>query len=395
MAAIFATLLLCIAPALAISSRILSERQGACAAIPVGYSPPTVSKLPDPFVSVNGNRVTTQAQWICRQQELSQLIQQYELGAKPPKPTTLTSSFANNVLIINAGNAGQSITFTVPITYPSGKGPFPAIIAVGGSSIPVPAGVATITLNNNDIALQNDGSSRGQGKFYTLYGTNATAGAMSAWAWAVSRIIDVLDSTPTANIDVKRLGVTGCSRNGKGAFVAGALDSRIALTIPQESGAGGAACWRVSDALFAAGNNIQTAHEIVEENVWFSTLFNPYVTNTAHLPHDHHELAALVAPRGLYVIENDIDWLGPGSTTVCMEVGRLIYKAVGAADAMGFSQSPNHAHCSFPSSQQAELTAFISKYLLGTNASTANIQNTTQNISAASWIDWTPPVLTS
>ena len=60
----------------------------------------------------------------------------------------------------------------------------------------------------------------------------------------LSRIIDALEATPAVKIDPKRVAVTGCSRNGKGAFVAGAFEPRIALTIPQESGSGGAACWR-------------------------------------------------------------------------------------------------------------------------------------------------------
>jgi hypothetical protein len=33
--------------------------------------------------------------------------------------------------------------------------------------------------------------------------------------------MDALEKTPTARIDVKRVGVSGCSRNGKGALVAG------------------------------------------------------------------------------------------------------------------------------------------------------------------------------
>jgi hypothetical protein len=37
--------------------------------------------------------------------------------------------------------------------------------------------------------------------------------------------------THKANINTKRIGVTECSRNGKGALVAGAFDERIALTI--------------------------------------------------------------------------------------------------------------------------------------------------------------------
>jgi hypothetical protein len=54
-------------------------------------------------------------------------------------------------------------------------------------------------------------------------------------AWGVSRVIDALETTPAANIKADRLGVTGCSRLGKGALMIGAMDSRIALTIPQET----------------------------------------------------------------------------------------------------------------------------------------------------------------
>ncbi|MFC5286395.1 hypothetical protein ACFPM7_04975 [Actinokineospora guangxiensis] len=39
-------------------------------------------------------------------------------------------------------------------------------------------------------------------------------------------------------------GVTGCSRYGKGAFAIGALDQRVALTMPVESGAGGVPAFR-------------------------------------------------------------------------------------------------------------------------------------------------------
>ena len=109
-------------------------------------------------------------------------------------------------------------------------------------------GVATISFPNDTVAQQMNGSSRGKGVFYDLYGSDHTAGAMIAWAWGVSRLIDALEQTPAAQIDPTRLGVTGCSRNGKGALIVGAFDDRIALTIPQESGSGGAASWRVSDA---------------------------------------------------------------------------------------------------------------------------------------------------
>lgn len=376
---------------------LLDERQATCPALPSTISFTSTTLLPDPFLTVSGTRVTTQDQWGCRQQEISALMQKYELGTKPPKPSSVTQTLTSNSITVTCSNGGTAISFTASITYPStGTAPYPAIIANGGMSIPTPTGVAIITFNNDDMALENDSTSRGQGKFYTLYGSSASAGALTAWAWGVSRLIDALEATTSTNkIDVTRLGVTGCSRNGKGAFVIGALDNRIILTIPQESGSGGAACWRVSDQQKAAGANIQTASEIVGENVWFSTSFNQYVSNTAVLPYDHHMLAGLVQPRGLFVIENDIDWLGPVSTTACMEVGQLIYKAAGTPDAMGFSLVGGHAHCAFPSAQQTQLNDFIDKYLMKGSSSTAGIQTTNQNINLASYYSWTVPTLSN
>lgn len=353
-----------------------------------------MATLNDPFQPLSGSRITTKAQWTCRQDEIKQLFQKYELGVLPPKPSSVTGSYSGTTLTINVSEGGKSISFTASVKLPSsGTAPYPAIIAIGGLSIPTPAGVAVITFNNDDIAAQASGSSRGQGKFYTIYGASHTAGAMTAWAWGVSRLIDVLETQASAaKIDITKLGVSGCSRNGKGAFIVGALEPRIALTIPQESGSGGAACWRISDSVFAAGGNIQTAHEIVGENVWFSKNFDPYVNSIPTMPIDHHLLAGLVAPRGLLVIENNIDWLGPMATTGCMKTGQLIYKALGVADNMGFSETSEHSHCAFPSSQQGDLDAFVQKFFFGASTNTA-ISKSDQTFDQAKWVTWTVPTL--
>ena len=102
--------------------------------------------------------------------------------------------------------------------------------------------IAVLSYSESTIAQQTDGTSRGKGTFYDLYGSGHSASAMTAWAWGVSRIIDVLEATPSAGIDTTKIGVTGCSRNGKGALTIGAFEPRIALTIPQESGTGGDVC---------------------------------------------------------------------------------------------------------------------------------------------------------
>ncbi|KAF5381635.1 hypothetical protein D9615_005545 [Tricholomella constricta] len=369
-----------------------------CTPLPGSISLTANAKLPDPFKFLNGNRVTTKAQWECRREELFQLFQRYELGTLPPKPQSVTASYSGGKLTINASEGGKSISFQVTVSTPSsGSAPYPAIIAYGGMSIPTPAGVAVITFNNDDMAAQQSSSSRGQGKFYQLYGSGHSASAMTAWAWGVSRVIDALEITPSVPINLQRIGVTGCSRNGKGALVAGAFDKRIALTIPQESGSGGAGSWRISDAMLKSGINTQTASEIVGENVWFSTTFAQYVNQVPNLPFDHHLLSALVAPRGLLVIDNtSIDWLGPQSVWGCQKTANKVWQALGVADAMGVSQIGNHNHCAFPSSQQGDLDAFVNKFLKGQSTNT-NIMRTdgANNVGfvEANWVDWTVPTL--
>lgn len=342
----------------------------------------------------------SQDDWACRAAQLRTLFQEYELGWKPPAPPQLSAEFSNNTLNITAGVNDNTITFSVPVTYPNttNPGPFPAVIVFDGVSIPIPPGVAVLTLTVDEIAQQNDQSSRGIGLFYDLYGTNASAGALMAFAWATSRIIDILEETPSVNISTQKLAVTGCSRNGKGALVAGAFDERIALTIPQESGSGGDACWRTSRAMLVNHQLFtQTAWEIISENVWFSTSFDPFGANNytvGLLPFDHHELAGLVAPRGLYSTENvGFLWLGDWSNYECMKVGNKIFQALSVPTNQGFSQDGPHDHCSFPADQEGEIAAFFSKFLLDEPADTdvfRTVGNWTYN---PSWAPWEVPTL--
>lgn len=368
------------------------ERQASCS-VQNSYPTKNEAKLPDPFTTASGTKITTKADFACRKAEISKIMQQYELGEYPPAPDKVEGSLSGTTLTVRITQGSQTVSFTASIRKPSGSGPFPAIIGIGGSSIPIPSNVATITFPNDDFAAQAGGSSRGRGKFYTLFGSSHSAGALTAWAWGVDRLIDALEQVPSAGIDTKRLGVTGCSRNGKGAFITGAFVDRIALTIPQESGAGGAACWRISDAEKSRGANIQTAQQIIGENVWFSRNFDQYVRSIPSMPQDHHFLAAMIAPRGLAVFENNIDWLGPVSTTGCMKAGRLIYQAEGVPNNMGFSLIGGHNHCQFPSGQNSELNQFINYFLLNSGTAPGSIERSTANVAVNTWATFSVPTL--
>lgn len=396
-------ILLLAVPILATPTKTIQNRQISASelidvgcGLPASYSFTADKLLPDPFTFANGTKVTTKAAWPCRRQEINDLFQKYELGTKPPKPSSVTGTFAGSKLTVVVSDGGKSITFSATIKAPTGgTAPYPAIIGIGGVSIPVPAGVGTINFDNDGMAAQQNSASHGKGLFFDLYGSTMNTGATTGWAWGVSRLIDALESTTGHNIDPTRLGVSGCSRNGKGAFIVGALDQRIALTIPQESGSGGAACWRISDDEKAAGKNIQTAGEIIGENAWFGTPFNTYAKATNTLPLDHHMLAALVYPRGLFVIENDIDWLGPVSTTACQEIGQMIYSANGLPGNFGFSLVGGHSHCAFPSAQTTDLDTYITHFLInGGTGDIKQVQTSSAKVTLSTYYSWTVPSLT-
>ncbi|MBN1697643.1 MAG: hypothetical protein JW881_09030 [Spirochaetales bacterium] len=361
--------------------------------MPSFNSLPNISELPDPFTFMSGSKMTRKDDWTCRRAEISALLQRFVYGEKPAVPT-VTGSFSGSSINVTASYNGNSISFSCSISTPGGSGPYPAMIGIGGASIGSFSGVASITFPNDEIAAQSGSGSRGQGKFYNLYGSGHSAGATMAWAWGVDCLITALEQTPSANIDTTRLGVTGCSRNGKGALVVGAFCDRIALTIPQESGSGGASSWRVSTYLKNQGANIQEICQIIGENPWMSANLDQFCNNVNKLPVDNHELIALCAPRAVLVIGNNIDWLGPESVFTASRAAHYVFEALGIPDNMGYSISTNHGHCSLPSSQSPDVNAFVTKFLLGGSANTSIMKDQNNfNFDKNRWAPWSVPSL--
>ncbi|MCR5029382.1 MAG: hypothetical protein K6A31_09025 [Fibrobacter sp.] len=360
----------------------------------IGNIPTTYNnaKLPDPFTMLDGTPVSTRAQWKCRREELAALLEAVELGEKPRHPQKVTGSYANGKLTVTVTDNGNTVSFSVGITGAgTAENPRPAIIGYGGGSLGSSysgLGVASISFNPDDVAPE---SSRGSGNFYKLYGSNHSAGALIAWAWGVSRVIDALAVTPEAGIDVHHLGVTGCSRWGKGALVAGAFDARIALVIPQESGSGGASNWRSA----AKDSEAQPLSSACTEAAWFRSSLCNYKNNVNGLPTDHHFLTGMVAPHGLLVLDNTgWVWLGENASYANAMSTLEIFKSLGSEKDFTYSKAANHMHCSFPNENTDEVQAFVKKYLLDdASQNTGKIEAKGVYYTVSDWQDWTTPTL--
>lgn len=376
--------------------------------MPPAAALPEISTLPDPFTMMDGSPVTTREQWRCRREEVAAMVEHYELGDKPREPEQVSGAMSGDTLEITVTDTGRSMRFTVEIERPAGPGPFPAVIGYGRVNLGTALSgleVATIAYTAADFfnpdapnQMALDGAAvRGQGLFYDLYGSDHSAGALMAWAWGVSRIIDALITTPEANIDPARIAVTGCSRFGKGALVAGAFDARIALTIPQEGGSGGCSAWRAIAHMKSLGEDIEQLSNVAGGTNWFRASFHTSFGDATveRIPYDHHQLAGLIAPRALLNIEQDgIAWLGPAATHINNAAAREIFAALDAEDAHTYALNTGHTHCELPQAQHHWVTSYVAKYLLGQEGEPAAIETPPgYDFDRPRWIDWSTPEL--
>ncbi len=352
---------------------------------------PTIHPLTDPFEWSDGSgRVTCFADWSRRRAEIKAEIEHYEIGPKPIRPKNITADYSEGKLTAKVTVNGNTLTLTSTVTLPSGDGPFPAVIGIGRGTGNLPSeifssrNIAQITFNFGQVMSHTQ--IRGREPINRLYPDLTYMGAYSAWSWGVSRIIDGLELVQDVlPLDLKHLAVTGCSFAGKMALFAGAFDERIALTIAQEPGGGGAAAWRVSETLGNVEKLGATSH------AWFrESMFRFSGSKVSKLPMDHHELMALVAPRALLVLGNpDYGWLAEESGYVSCRAAHEVWKQFGIGDRFGFSIVAGHGHCQLPNSQRPEVEAFVEKFLLGDmNVNTNVMKSPYGHVDYARWFKW-------
>ena len=305
---------------------------------------PAVKELPDPFTFQDGSRVKTPADWDRRREELKRLIQDYEYGHLPPAPGNVKAeelsskavkglAATEKQLLLTMGPEGKVSTH-VRLSLPDGKGPFPAIIRgdLGWDPVSdeiramvVGRGYILAEFNREEIAPDKRDDRSG---IYVAY-PDSDFGALAAWAWGFHRVVDYLTTLDV--VDKEHIAVTGHSRGGKTALLAGATDERIALTNPNNSGCGGAGCFR-----YQADKSEDIAAILKNFPYWFHPQFGEFIGKVDRLPFDQHSVKALVAPRALLSTEALGDlWANPQGTQQSHQAAKEVFDFLGAGDRIG------------------------------------------------------------
>lgn len=230
--------------------------------------------------------------------------------AAKPSPVFLCLSFSGNYAVIGDTNViiyptwnKKTDTLEMPQTVVRGSSHSWRI----ADTLARGYGVAVVDYNDIEPDLA-DGTGWLHGGVRWLYqkpGDTSRApdawGAISAWAWGASRVMDYLETDK--DVDAKRVIMTGHSRLGKTALWASAQDPRFAMVVASCSGEMGASLSR--------RNFGETVTSMCKS---FPYQFCPNFLKYAHyipgMPVDSHMLISLIAPRPLYLSTGSLDLWG-------------------------------------------------------------------------------------
>lgn len=347
-----------------------------------------LSTVPPILVMKDGGRVTSAEQWARRRAELIEVFEREVYGRIPanvPKIAWEVRSTSQGesdgiptVTRVLAGRVDNSAypdlsveiqaTYTVPANAAASV---PIVVEISpGRRLRLPTTQATTQRAQRGIPWTQQAIANGWGyaslSAYSIQPDNDQLtsgiigltnrgrprapeqwGALRAWAWGVSRLVDYFEADEGAKVDPKRVAVVGVSRFGKAALVAQAFDERIAVGFIGSSGAGGAKLLR-----HQWGEAVENLTSNAEYH-WFAGNFLKYAgedpkRTTADLPVDAHQLIALCAPRPCLISygvpeKGDAEWVDARGSWMATQLASEVYELLGTKGLGvkgGFSEVP-------------------------------------------------------
>ena len=295
----------------------------------------------------------TPEEWRRRRKEILDLIVDLEYGGMPPQPESVRLEPLHMARHIGVETYKVHINekfnfllqlFTPPAAF-TGKRP---VLLTGDAcykkcneEVIAEAnrrGFIVAKFNRNEFA-HDMYTMRRDGGIYELY-PELTFGALSAWAWGYSRALDALEQIECA--DASKVGITGYSRGGKTVLLAGATDERFTWVCPNNSGCGGAGCYRYHMRFDEVPPGMDDKSETLEDILrgapyWFGPKLKGYIGREAELPFDQHFLKACVAPRVMVETESLGDtWGNPAGSYLTYAAAKEVYDLLGVPENIAY-----------------------------------------------------------
>ncbi|HET7810401.1 MAG TPA: hypothetical protein VFL16_07470 [Steroidobacteraceae bacterium] len=319
--------------------------------------------LPDPLKFADGKRVKTPRDWFNRRRpELVEIFDREIYGRVPAQVPAVTWSVKESrddvvggkpvtfrKLVGHVDNSAYpliAVDIEAELTTPKGaknvpviveffpfefRGRFPAPPSPTWQEQVVAKDWAYAVLSTSTIQADNGAGltrgiiglvNRGQPRKPDDWG------ALRAWAWGASRLLDYLGTNP--EVDATRAVIEGVSRFGKAALVTMAYEPRYAIGFIGSSGAGGAALARRN-----WGEKLENVAGSGEYH-WMAGNYLRYAADPLtvnDLPVDAHELIALAAPRPLFIgagtLEQGDGWVDPKGMFLAARAATPVYQLLG------------------------------------------------------------------
>jgi hypothetical protein len=365
----------------AASAQVAAKPPDAVAGIAVNYDEAKVGNytLPDPLVLQNGQRVRDARTWNNRRRpEILKLAEENQYGRTPGRPPGMTfevfekgapafdgSAIRRQVtiyfskdrngpkmdlavylpagakkpvpLLLNISFSPNSSTIADPGLKPGEmwgrdmkRTPAPKGRGIGGLRIDnlLSHGFGVATFYYGDVDPDFLGGLKlGVRAAFLKPGQTEPApdewGAISAWAWGLSRAMDYLETDK--GVDARRVAITGVSRLGKTVVWAGGHDPRFAMVIASCSGEGGAALSRRN-----YGETIAHLTAPSRYPYQFCANYAKYAEHVDQFPLDAHMLLSLIAPRPVLLQTGATDnWSDPKGEFLAAVAAEPVYQLLG------------------------------------------------------------------
>jgi hypothetical protein len=352
------------------------------AGIPVNYDESKVGTytLPDALVLLNGKQVKNSKSWYKqRRPEILKLVEEYQYGKCPPQPKDMTfnvfdkgrpvfdgkairrqvtvyftkdtSDFKMDLLIYLPANSNKPVPVFLNISFSANSNITDdpgikqgMIWGRDGKRVQAPQGGRFGRMDIDQFISQGIGFATvyygdiepdfatgiqfgGIRSHYLKPGESHPAadewGAISAWAWGLSRVMDYFETDKS--IDASRVALFGISRLGKTVLWAGARDERFGMVIASCSGEGGAAVARRN-----YGETMKHMSDSTRYFYQFSGNYYKYRENPNDFPVDANMIISLMAPRPLLLQTGNTDyWSDPKGEFLAAVAAEPVYNLLG------------------------------------------------------------------